>query len=188
MKRCTSCTIACHSCAGGIPQYPGTIIEKANVVPSTGSGSLSKAKVHKPIVLAAVVTGLLEGTSVFDIKGSRIRFVRRSKEEVFTEKGIKKRAVSRTVPIPTISRSLLSWMPSDNPRKTAQELNTLEEPLNTSECFLRFGWTSGVPATHIRLSSSYHMHLSMLFDSISLFNLPHAPYHSCLSYSFTTIR
>ena len=70
--------------------------------------------------------------------------------------------VSCTVPILTISGSPLSRMPSDNPQKTAQELNTPEEPLNTSEHFLRFSWASGVPATHICLSSNYHMHLSML--------------------------
>ena len=82
----------CHSCTGGIPQYLGAIIEKANAVFLTGSRSSSKAKAHKLTVLAAVITGLLEGTSVFNVKGSWIRFVGQSKEEVFAEKGIKKHA------------------------------------------------------------------------------------------------
>ena len=42
--------------------------------------------------------------------------------------------------------------------------------------------------THLHVSSNYHMLLSMLFVSIPLFRLSHAPYHSYLSYSFTTIR
>ena len=92
MKRCMSCTIAHHSCVGGIPQYLGAIIEKANMVSSTGSGSLLKAKTVKATVSAADVTGLPEETSVFDVKGSWIRFVGRLKEEVFAEKGIKKRS------------------------------------------------------------------------------------------------
>ena len=92
MKRCTSCAIARHLCIGGIPQYSGAIIEKANAVPSTGSGSSSKARTVKATVSAADATGLPEGTSVFDVKGSRIGFVGWLKEEVFVEKGIKKRS------------------------------------------------------------------------------------------------
>ena len=40
------------------------------MVPSIGSRSSSKAKVLKPTAPAAVTTGLLEDTSVFDVKGS----------------------------------------------------------------------------------------------------------------------